>query len=84
MASEDLPGVQAGGLGKHVVTLGNALLALGHAVANLGRNGGGAQHCAAQIGFQRRFIACFDWRRPAWKEAQLGLPKLLECHAEPA
>ena len=84
MASEDLPGVQAGGLGKHVVTQGNALLALRHAVANLGRNGGGAQHCAAQIGFQGRFIACFDWRRPGWKEAQLGLPKLLECHAEPA
>jgi len=84
MASEDLPGVHTGGLGKHVVNLGNALRALGRDVANLGRNGGGAQYCAAQIGFQGRFIACFDWRRPGWKEAQLGLPKLLECHAEPA
>ena len=80
MASEDLHG----GLGKHVVTLGNALLPSGHAVANLGRNGGGAQYCAAQIGFQGGFIACFDWRRPGWKEAQPGLPKFLECHAEPA
>ncbi|GGE67373.1 hypothetical protein [Massilia psychrophila] len=84
MASEDLSGVHTGGLGKHVVNLGNALRALGRDVANLGRNGGGAQYCAAQIGFQGRFIACFDWRRPGWKEAQLGLPKLLECHAEPA
>jgi glycosyltransferase involved in cell wall biosynthesis len=76
MASEDLPGAQVGGLGKHVVTLGNALLALGHHVAILGRNDSGASdadHCAAQIGFRGRFIPAFDWRRPGWKEAQLGV-----------
>ena len=73
MASEDLPGAQVGGLGKHVVTLGNALLALGHEVAILGRNNHGVEDCAAQIGFNGRFIPGFDWRRPGWKEAQLGV-----------
>ena len=73
MASEDLPGSQVGGLGKHVVTLGNALLALGHEVAILGRNNHGVEDCAAQIGFNGRFIPGFDWRRPGWKEAQLGV-----------
>lgn len=73
MASEDLPGEQVGGLGKHVVTLANALLALGHEVAILGRNDRGLEGCAAQIGFGGRFIPAFDYRRPGWKEAQLGV-----------
>ena len=73
MASEDLPGAQVGGLGKHVVTLGNALLALGHEVAILGRNNHTVEDCAFQIGFNGRFIPGFDWRRPGWKEAQLGV-----------
>jgi len=38
MVSEDLPGAQIGGLGKHVVTLANRLLANGHEVEILGRN----------------------------------------------
>ena len=78
MVSEDLPGAQVGGLGKHVVTLANALLGLGHDVAILGRNDVGridgvVEDCAAQIGFKGRFIPAFDWRRPGWKEAQLGV-----------
>ena len=78
MASEDLPGAQVGGLGKHVVTLANALLELGHDVVILGRNDvgrddGAVAGCAAQIGFNGRFIPAFDWRRPGWKEAQLGV-----------
>lgn len=73
MASEDLPGEQIGGLGKHVVTLANALLALGHEVAILGRNDAGPGAGAAQIGFEGRFIPAFDFSRPGWKEAQLGV-----------
>ena len=48
LVSEDLPGEQIGGLGKHVVTLGNALLARGHAVRILGRRdrAGGAGRVA--------------------------------------
>ena len=73
MASEDLPGERIGGLGKHVVTLSNALLALGHEVAILGRNDAGLDGCAAQVGFKGRFIPGFDYRRPGWKEWQLGV-----------
>jgi glycogen(starch) synthase len=38
MVSEDLPGAQIGGLGKHVVTLSNALLEQGHEVDIMGRS----------------------------------------------
>ncbi|MDL2354323.1 MAG: glycosyltransferase family 4 protein [Pseudomonadota bacterium] len=73
MVSEDLPGAQIGGLGKHVVTLSNALLARGHEVAILGRNDDGLEGCAEQIGFGGRFIAAFDYDHPGWKELQLGV-----------
>ena len=73
MVSEDLPGAQIGGLGKHVVTLSNNLLAQGHQVDILGRNDRGLDQCAAQIGFHGRFIPGFDYARPGWKELQLGV-----------
>lgn len=73
MVSEDLPGAQVGGLGKHVVTLANRLLAAGHRVEILGRNDRGHQDCAGQIGFHGRFIPGFDGAHPGWKEAQLGV-----------
>ncbi len=73
MVSEDLPGEQIGGLGKHVVTLSNALLARGHEVAILGRSGAAADGSARQIGFKGRFIPGFDFAHPGWKEAQLGV-----------
>lgn len=73
MVSEDLPGAQIGGLGKHVVTLANTLLAQGHEVDILGRNDRGLDECAAQIGFRGRFIPGFDYARPGWKELQLGV-----------
>jgi glycosyltransferase involved in cell wall biosynthesis len=72
MVSEDLPGERIGGLGKHVVTLANALLTRGHEVAILGRSDSGPDGGAAQIGFAGRFIAGFDYRHPGWKELQLG------------
>jgi glycosyltransferase involved in cell wall biosynthesis len=68
MVSEDLPGVQLGGLGKHVVTLGNTLLAAGHDVAILGRRAGEPARC----GFHGRFISAIDLGHPNWKESQLG------------
>jgi glycosyltransferase involved in cell wall biosynthesis len=73
MVSEDLPGRQVGGLGKHVVTLSNALLELGHEVAILGRDDTGADGGAAQVGFRGRFIPAFGFSHPGWKELQLGV-----------
>lgn len=73
MASEDLPGGRIGGLGKHVVTLSNALLEQGHEVVILGRNDCGSDDAAQEIGFNGRFIAGFDYRHPGWKELQLGV-----------
>lgn len=72
LVSEDLPGAQIGGLGKHAVTLGNALLAQGHTVHILGRNDRGPDG-AAQIGFRGPFEAGFDYAHPGWKEKQLGV-----------
>lgn len=73
MVSEDLPGEQVGGLGKHVVTLANTLIEHGHEVDILGRNDRGEGAGAAQIGFRGRFIPGFDYRRPGWKELQMGV-----------
>jgi glycosyltransferase involved in cell wall biosynthesis len=72
LVSEDLPGTQVGGLGKHVVTLGNALIARGHAVRILGRNDYGAE-AAARLGFRGTFVPGFDYAHPGWKEKQLGV-----------
>lgn len=68
MVSEDLPGVQLGGLGKHVVTLSNALLKTGHEVAILGRKNVDATHA----GFHGTFIGAIALAHPNWKESQLG------------
>lgn len=72
LVSEDLPGEQIGGLGKHVVTLGNALLARGHKVRIVGRNDRGGDS-ARQIGFHGEFVPGFDYAHPGWKESQLGV-----------
>jgi len=72
MVSEDLPGTQIGGLGKHVVTLANALLEAGHDVDIMGcsdRFHGGS---AADIGFRGRVLPGFSFAHPNWKESQLG------------
>jgi glycosyltransferase involved in cell wall biosynthesis len=72
MVSEDLPGTQIGGLGKHVVTLANALIELGHEVAIMGRSERCHAGSAADIGFHGPVIPGFDFSRPGWKESQLG------------
>ena len=73
MVSEDLPGEQIGGLGKHVVTLANRLLADGHEVEILGRSDRRSSDPARQIGFAGRFRPGFAMARPGWKESQLGV-----------
>lgn len=73
MVSEDLPGEQIGGLGKHVVTLANCLLRAGHAVEILGRSDRPPADYAAQIGFEGRFRAGFALARPGWRELQMGV-----------
>lgn len=73
MVSEDLPGEQIGGLGKHVVTLANRLLGAGHAVEILGRADRAPVDYAAQIGFDGRFRPGFSLPRPGWKELQTGV-----------
>jgi glycogen(starch) synthase len=72
MVSEDLPGAQIGGLGKHVVTLSNALLEQGHEVDIMGRSDRFHAGSAQEIGFQGRLLPGFAFARPGWKEAQLG------------
>jgi glycosyltransferase involved in cell wall biosynthesis len=72
MVSEDLPGAQIGGLGKHVVTLSNALLEQGHTVDIMGRSDRFHAGSAKEIGFDGRLLPGFDFSRPGWKESQLG------------
>lgn len=72
MVSEDLPGTQIGGLGKHVVTLSNALLELGHHVDIMGRSGRFHAGSAAEVGFNGHLLPGFEFARPGWKESQLG------------
>lgn len=70
---EDIPAQQLGGLGKHVVALGNALLAAGHEVTLMGRDEPDYAACAAEIGFHGPFIAGFKNPFKGWKEGPMGL-----------
>jgi glycosyltransferase involved in cell wall biosynthesis len=72
LVSEDLPAKMVGGLGKHVVTLGNALIAAGHDVSLMGHDAIAYAECAAEIGFHGQFIAGFKNPIGGWKERQLG------------
>jgi glycosyltransferase involved in cell wall biosynthesis len=72
LVSEDIPAAKLGGLGKHVVTLGNALIEAGHEVALMGRDTPSYSECAEEIGFRGRFIPGFGDPIKGWKERQLG------------
>ncbi len=72
MVSEDLPGTRIGGLGKHVVTLSNALLEEGHQVDIMGRSDRFNADSATEIGFRGRVLPGFAFARPGWKEEALG------------
>ena len=73
LVSEDIPARQLGGLGKHVVRLGNALLDQGHSVTLMGRADIDYGTCASEVGFNGPFIGGFDWKRTGWKELALGV-----------
>lgn len=73
MVCEDLPAAAVGGLGKHVVTLGNALIDAGHGVTLMGRDTPDYAACAAEVGFRGRFVAGFGNPFKGWKEKPLGM-----------
>lgn len=73
LVSEDIPALKLGGLGKHVVALGNALIEAGHDVALLGRGRPDYAECAEEVGFRGRFIPGLpDPTLSGWKEQKLG------------
>ena len=72
LVTEDIPAPQIGGLGRHVITLGNALIAAGHSAVLLGRSGVAGDTSRAGLGFDGDFIGGFDFTGMGWKEAQLG------------
>jgi glycogen(starch) synthase len=72
LVSEDVPRPRMGGLGKHVVTLGNALIERGHAVTLMGL-AGGFDYAQCEVGFNGPYIAGFDFERCGWKEHWLGV-----------
>jgi glycosyltransferase involved in cell wall biosynthesis len=73
IVSEDIPGPQLGGLGKHAVRLGNALLERGHSVTIMGRSDIDYAECATEVGFNGRFIGGFHLRGIGWKQHVLGV-----------
>lgn len=73
MVTEDIPTAQVGGLGKHVVTLANAMIAAGHDVDLMGRSERDYAPHADEIGFHGRFLPGFDFSHVGWKEKQLGV-----------
>lgn len=73
MVSEDIPARQLGGLGKHAVRLGNALLEQGHQVILMGRSDIDYAECAAEVGFNGPYRGGFDLQRAGWKEKAFGV-----------
>lgn len=72
LVCEDIPSATLGGLGKHVVALGNAFLAAGHEVVLMGQDSPAYEDCAEEVGFNGRFITGFGNPLRGWKERQLG------------
>lgn len=73
MVTEDIPAEQVGGLGKHVVTLANAMIEAGHDVHLMGRSERDYSAHAEEVGFSGKFIPGFDFSRTGWKESQFGV-----------
>lgn len=72
LVSEDIPAQHLGGLGKHVVRLGNALIQAGHQVTLMGTRQHDYESCRAEVGFDGPFVAGFSLAGMGWKEAALG------------
>lgn len=72
LVSEDIPHPRLGGLGKHAVALGNALIAAGHQVDLFGNNLWPYEDQAGDVAFQGRFFPVLNVKHAHWKETQLG------------
>lgn len=72
LVSEDIPGTSLGGLARHVVALGNALIDAGHAVTLMGRQPPSAAFTPEPTGFRGPFIAGFSDPFRGWKEQATG------------
>lgn len=73
LVCEDLPAQAVGGLGKHVVALGNALLRAGHEVALMGRDRPSIDDCRAEVDFDGRFLVGFPDPWQSWGERRFGV-----------
>lgn len=72
LVSEDIPHATLGGLGKHVVTLGNALIEAGHTVDLMGNTVHPPVDKPGDVAFKGRFLAGLDPTGANWKEDRLG------------
>lgn len=72
MVSEDIPAANLGGLGKHVVRLGNYLIRQGHTVDLMGWADVEYEPCRREVGFEGRYIPGFTFKGTNWKEHALG------------
>lgn len=73
MVSEDIPAPTVGGLGKHLVRLGNFLIQQGHRVDLMGHADRDYAAHREEVGFDGDFMAGFDFRHANWKEGTLGV-----------
>jgi glycosyltransferase involved in cell wall biosynthesis len=72
LVSEDIPHATLGGLGKHVVTLGNRLIEAGHSVDLMGNSFHPYVHTPGDIAFKGRFLPGLDPTGANWKEDKVG------------
>lgn len=72
MVSEDIPAATLGGLGKHVVRLGNYLISQGHTVDLMGWADVDYEPCRREVGFEGRYLPGFSFKGTNWKEHALG------------
>ncbi|TSA52898.1 MAG: glycosyltransferase [Nitrosomonadaceae bacterium] len=72
LVSEDIPHPKLGGLGKHAVALGNALIAEGHQVDLFGNNHWPHEQRPGDVAFRGHFFPALNVKHAQWKERQLG------------
>lgn len=72
LVSEDIPHPHLGGLGKHAVVLGNALIEAGHHVDLLGNSYWPAAFAPGDVAFKGKLICGLNTEGALWKEPQLG------------
>lgn len=72
LVSEDIPHATLGGLGKHVITLGNALIEAGHTVDLMGNTFHPHVDKPGDVAFKGRFLPGLDPTGANWKENKVG------------